>query len=131
MKKELFDKVKKELQYIGILFLVALVMFKIVFFKENFIVLLRVVFSLFWLFVLPGYFLMLYWKERLEFIERIIIGLIVSAAIIGIFSYYIGSVAIIGTFSYYLGLLGLHIKFQTIVLPLVSIIAGSVFSMRK
>ena len=118
LKKEVFNKLKKELQYIGLLFLIVLIMFKIIFFKENFIVLLRLFFSLFWLFVLPGYFLMFYWKEKLEFVERFIIGIALSVAIIGILSYY-------------LGLLGLHIKFQTVILPLVLIIAGSVFSMRK
>jgi uncharacterized membrane protein len=118
LKKEVFNELKKELQYIGLLFLIILIMFKIVFFKENFIVLLRLVFSLFWLFVLPGYFLMFYWKEKLNFIERFVIGIALS-------------VAIIGTFSYYLGLFGLHIKFQTILLPLVLIIAGFIFSMRK
>jgi uncharacterized membrane protein len=118
LKKEVFEIVKKELQYIGILFLVALVMFKIVFFKENIIVLFRMVLSLFWLFVLPGYFLMLYWKEKLGFLERFIIGIALS-------------IAIVGTFSYYLGLLGLHIKFQATVLPLVLILIGAVINLRK
>lgn len=118
LKKELFNLVKKELQYIGILFVVALVMFKVVFFKENLIVIFRVVLSLFWLFILPGYFLMLYWKEKLEFIERFIIGIALS-------------LAVVGTLSYYLGLFGLHIKFQTIILPLVLIAAGIWINMRK
>ena len=117
LKKEVFEIVKKELQYIGILFLVALVMFKIVFFKENIIVLFRMVLSLFWLFVLPGYFLMLYWREKLEFIERFIIGIALAAAIIGIFSYY-------------LGLIGLNIKYHTIVLPLILILFGVIINFR-
>lgn len=106
MKKEVFDSLKKELQYIGILFLLALAIFKIAFFKEEFIVLFRNVLSLFWLFVLPGYFAMLYWQEKLEFMERFIIGIILSAGITGIISYY-------------LGLIGLNIKYHTILLPLV------------
>ena len=136
MKKEVFDfteienfrdtknpegffcVIKKEFVYIGILFLIALIIFKIAFYKESFFVLLRNVLALFWLFVLPGYFIMLYWKEKLEFIERFIIGIGLSAAIIGISSYYIG-------------LIGLNIKFHTIVLPLILILVGIIMSLRR
>ena len=111
LKKEVSDLLKKELQYIGLLFLLALAIFKIAFFKEDFIVLLRNVLSLFWLFVLPGYFILLYWREKLEFIERFVIGIALSAGIIGISSYY-------------LGLIGLNIKYHTFVLPLALILIG-------
>ena len=109
MKKEVFEDMKKELMYIGLLFIIALVVFKIAFFKEEVTVLLRTVLSLFWLFVLPGYFILLYWKEKLGFMERFIVGIMVSAAIIGIASYYIG-------------LIGLNLKYHAILLPLVLII---------
>jgi uncharacterized membrane protein len=118
LKKEVFEDVKKELQYVGILFLIALIIFKIAFFKENILVLSRTVLSLFWLFVLPGYFIMLYWKEKIGFLERFIIGVALSAAIIGIFSYY-------------LGLMGLNIRYHTFVLPLVLILAGLLANLRK
>lgn len=113
MKKEVFSAVKDELKYVGLIFLIVILIFKIVFYKENFIFLVRHVLSLFWLFVLPGYFIMLYWMERLDFIERIVAGAAVSAAIIGIFSYYIG-------------LLGLNIKYHVVLLPLILIITGIV-----
>ena len=111
MKKEVSDLLKKELQYIGLLFLLALAIFKVVFFKEDFIVLLRSVLSLFWLFVLPSYFILLYWRENLEFIERFVIGIAVSAGIIGMSSYY-------------LGLIGLNIKYHIFLLPLALILIG-------
>jgi len=116
LKKEVFDF--KELKYVGFLFIIAIIIFKIAFFKESFIILIRNVLSLFWLFVLPGYFLMLYWKEKLEFTERFVIGIVLSAAIIGIFSYY-------------LGLIGLNIKYHTIVLPLILILIGVIINFRK
>lgn len=116
MKKEVFDF--KELKYMGLLFIIAIIIFKIAFFKEGFIILIRNVLSIFWLFVLPGYFLMLYWKEKLEFTERFVIGIVLSAAIIGIFSYY-------------LGLIGLNIKYHTIVLPLILIFIGIIINYRK
>lgn len=111
MRKEVFDVMKKESMYFGILFLLALVIFKIAFFNENLIVLLRNVLSLFWLFALPGYFIMLYWSEKLDFAERIVIGIVVAAGITGISSYY-------------LGLMGLNIKYHAIVLPLAFISIG-------
>lgn len=118
MKKEVFNALKKELAYIGLLFLIAIAIFKIAFFKEDFIILFRTIFSFFWLFVLPGYFVMLYWKGRLEFLERFVIGVALSAAIIGVFSYY-------------LGLIGLNIKYHTIALPLFLILIGIVLDLRK
>ena len=116
MKKGIFDL--RELKYIGIMFLISLIIFKIAFFKENLYILFRSVLSLFWLFVLPGYFLLLYWKEKLSFTERFIIGIALSAAVIGIFSYY-------------LGLIGLNIKYHTIVLPLILISLGILANFRK
>ena len=118
MKKEVFDFVKKEFKYLGFLFLLSLIVFKIAFYKENFIVLLRNVLSLFWIFVFPGYFIMLYWKEKLGFLERFFVGIVLSAAVIGILSYY-------------LGLIGLNIKYHTIILPLFFILFGIFLNFRK
>lgn len=111
MKKEVFNSLRKEMQYIGLMFLLAMLIFKIVFFNENLVVLLRTILSLFWLFVLPGYCVLLYWKDKLEFIERLIIGVIISAGIIGVFSYHIG-------------LIGLNVKYHTFLLPLAIILIG-------
>jgi hypothetical protein len=118
LKKEIFSTIKKESAYMGILFLIVLVAFKIAFYKESFIVLLRMVFSLFWLFALPGYFVMLYWEEKLGFLERFIIGIGISAAIIGILSYYIG-------------LIGIDVKYHAFILPMLMIAAGFFASANK
>ena len=118
MKKELFETIKKEFQYIALLFLIVLIIFKIAFYKENFIVLFRYVLSLFWLYVLPGYFIILYWKDKLRFTERFVIGSVFAAVIIGIASYYFG-------------LLGLNIKYHTIILPLILILVGIAINLRK
>ena len=118
LRKETFEFVKKESLYIGILFLIAVTIFKIAFYKENFIVLLKTVISLFWLFVLPGYFIMLYWKEKLDFVERAVIGIGIAAAITGIFSYYIS-------------LIGFNLKYHAIALPLLMILIGILVNSRK
>lgn len=117
MKKEVFDLIKKESAYIGILFLLVIIIFKIAFFNEDLFVLTRTVFSIFWLFILPGYFIMLNWPE-LDFIERFIIGIAISAGITGVISYY-------------LGLFGLNIKYHVILLPLAIIIIGFIILMKK
>ena len=118
MNKEAFNSIKEESKYIGILFIAALIIFKIVYFKESFVVLLKIVASLFWLFVIPGYFAMLYWKDKLEFAERFVVGIALSAAVIGIFSYYIG-------------LIGLNMKYHSFILPPMVIIIGLVAAMKK
>lgn len=111
LKKEIFEKIKKEAISLIIVLGIFLIIFKLVFFKESFTIILKVVFSIFWLFVLPGYLIMYYWHQKLEFIERLIVGIALSAAFIGIFSYYFG-------------ILGINIKFHTILLPIILIIIG-------
>ena len=118
MKKEAFELIKKELLYLLIIFIIANVIFKIAFYKESLLILARNVISIFWLFVLPGYFITFYWRERLEFTERFVIGIVIAAGLIGIFSYY-------------LGLAGFNIKYHVIVLPLAIIAAGLLMNMRK
>ncbi len=111
LSKETFDTIKKEARYIGLLFLSVFIIFKIMFFNESLLVLFRMNLSLFWLFVLPGYFAMLCWKENLDFPERLAAGIALSAAVIGISSYYIG-------------LMGLNIKYHAVLLPAIIMILG-------
>jgi len=118
LKKEVFDFIKKEAVYIGILLLIVLIIFKIAFFNENIFSVLRIVLSIFWLFILPGYFIMLYWKEKLGFIERIVVGILIAAAIIGIFSYYIS-------------LAGINLKYHAFLLPSILILTGIVINLRR
>ncbi len=107
MRKEAFNLIKKESLYVGIIFILLLVMFKITFFRSDTMTLLRSAISIFWLFVIPGYFIMFYWKN-LEFLERIIAGVMISAGVLGISSYYIG-------------LMGLHIKYHLYIIPAIII----------
>ena len=118
MNKEVFNSIKEESKYIGILFIVGLVIFKIIYFKESLAVLLKIAASLFWLFAIPGYFAMLYWKNKLEFTERFVVGIALSAALIGISSYY-------------LGLIGLNMKYHAFILPPLIIVTGLISAMRK
>ncbi len=118
MNQEIFDKLKKESYNIGILFLIVFLGLKIVFFKESLLVTLRMALSLVWLFIIPGYALMFYWQSKLGFMERTIVGAGLTAAIIGISSYY-------------LGIMGINIKYHTIILPLILISIGSYLIYKK
>lgn len=118
MRKEVFELIKKEGVYIAALFLTVLAIFKIAFYKEAIIVLLRTAASIFWLFLLPGYFMMLYWHEKLNFLERSIIGAIIAASAIGIASYY-------------LGIFGVNVKHHTFLLPLLFIASGFIAALLR
>lgn len=118
LKSESLNKLKKEGSIIGILFILFVLIFKIIFFKEDFLVVLRIVFSIFWMFVVPGYFAMFYWSEKLNFAERLVIGMAFSAAIVGILSYY-------------LGLIGLNIQYHAVILPTIIILIGVIINFKK
>ncbi|MFH1324012.1 MAG: hypothetical protein ABIH64_02080 [Nanoarchaeota archaeon] len=116
--KQLFKKVIKESKYILILAVISIIALKILFFKESFAVILRLTLSFFWVFIIPGISVMFYWEDKLSFTERLIIGVGLSSAMIGISSYYIG-------------LIGLNIRYHVFILPSVIIIAGIFISSRK
>ena len=111
MKEELLKKIKDEGISLGITFLVVLIIFKIVFFKQDILSLLKLVSSLYWMFVIPGMFLLFYWEDKIGFLERFIVGILVASSVNGILSYY-------------LGILGLHLKYHGIFLPILIILIG-------
>lgn len=116
LQKKVFDL--KELRHIGLLFIFALIAFAIAFYKENIVATIRTVASLFWLFVIPGYFVMFYWHEKINFVERIVIGTLFCAGIAGFLSYYFG-------------LVGLNIMYHAILLPFVLILLGVLLSISR
>lgn len=111
LDKEKMVRLKKELIYLLIALVGAIVLFKLIFYNEILVNTIKLVASLFWLFVLPGHFIMLYWEKSLDFTERMIIGTALGVGLEGIFSYY-------------LGILGINIRFLAVILPLVLILTG-------
>ena len=107
--KAFFGELKNELLLllIGLAALIAII--KIAYYQDNFITVLRTAASLFWLFTLPGYAIMLYWKQKIDFTQRIMIGTVAAMALAGLFSYY-------------LGLVGLKLQNQIFLLPLAIIV---------
>lgn len=99
------SELKGELKLLVAVFAVVAAVMKIAYVNEGIADVLRVSASLFWLFIVPGYFLTLYWKESLGFVERTVFGSVAAIAVVGITSYY-------------LGLIGLKLQSQTTLLPL-------------
>jgi len=107
----------KEWYSLGIFSIIVFILLKIAFYKEPIGSLLHIFGAILWLFILPGYVFMLRWKANIAFLERIIMGMVISAGLTGIMSYYIG-------------LLGLHIKYHFIVIPLFLISIGILLSLK-
>jgi hypothetical protein len=109
--KKMTDVHKFVLSYV-----IAIAVFQAVFFTENVLVVIRTVSVLFWIFVIPGFSITYLWK--LKFIERFALSVAISAALMGITSYY-------------LGLLGLHVTISSVVLPVVYLAIGLVIIYRN
>lgn len=115
--KDKLIKLVNELKYLALVFLFLVILFKAVFYKESITIVLKSAWGLFYMFLLPGFFIVYYWHDKLDFIERIIIGFPTSAVIIGVSSYY-------------LGISGIHVKYHVII-PLILILAGLVITIIK
>ena len=64
-----------------------------------------------WLFTIPGYCIMLAWRKEIELKERIVVGMLAAAGLFAIASYYFG-------------IIGLHIKYHTILFPIIVVLAS-------
>lgn len=107
----MLQKLKGEGLYLLIAVAAGIVLMKIAFYNESLMSVIRVVLSFFFVFVIPGYSIMLYWIDKLGFAERIIFGTVMG-------------IAVIGASSYYLGLIGWNVNSQHIALPLMFIALG-------
>ncbi|MEM3127109.1 MAG: hypothetical protein QW331_03520 [Candidatus Woesearchaeota archaeon] len=105
------EKIVSELKQIGLIFVGMIIVFQIVFYNENILTNIRTVFAFFWLFIMPGYFIMLRWHEDIDFLLRFGIGTALGFSLMGILSYY-------------LAMLGLNFYIQSIVLPIALSIGG-------
>ena len=72
---EKYKKITGDLKKVLVIALIVLVFFKVHYYKENLLILFKLLIAHILLFILQGYFLMLYYLDELEFSERLIIGL--------------------------------------------------------
>ena len=115
---ETIKLIKTESKYLIYLLVALLILFKIVFYKESITILIRTVIALFWLFVLPGFALMYLWKDKFDFLERLI-----SGSVLGI--------ALIGLASYYFTLFNVDIRWQYILTPLLLLAISAGYILKK
>ncbi len=102
----------------GLIVLAALLLvFKIVFYNESLLVVGRTVLGFFWLFVLPGYVLMLFWREKLDFLERLVLGTTAAVALISLASYYLTLA----------GLMGIHGQWVFLPMVIEAVTGGIIF----
>ena len=97
------EKISSDVKNLGYLYLAAIVVFKILFINETAQTTIIAVSALFWLFIIPGFFMTRVFGLN-DFAERLVLGILLSGALVGISAYY-------------LGIFGLHVKYSAIVLP--------------
>ncbi|HII30135.1 hypothetical protein COT48_02540 [Candidatus Woesearchaeota archaeon CG08_land_8_20_14_0_20_47_9] len=85
---------KDELISLAASLIIFIIILKLVFYNEAFMVTARLAASIFWMFTLPGYAVMLYWRQRLDFLTRLVIGTVLGACIFGVAAYYLGIVGL-------------------------------------
>ena len=105
------NSLKKELTNIILLLAGLCLIFQLVFNKGSLGTNITAAASVYWLFILPGFAIMYWWQESLDFVERVIIGSVIGFAVIGVGGYYIG-------------LLGIHTRFHSLILPPIMILIG-------
>jgi hypothetical protein len=118
LKKEHSDLLRKEVVYLAYVALAIALMLKVAFFRTEFPGIIKSAFSWMILFVIPGHCMMIYWSEKLDFFERMLVGTLIAAGTMGILSYY-------------LALMGLNIKYHMFLLPILLSGAGLFFFFRK
>jgi uncharacterized membrane protein len=111
-------QLKKEVLYLALLLLIFVAIFKIIFFRENLFSTVTFVSSYFWFFFIPGYALMLYWHDHLDFFSRLVAGFGLS-------------VIITSFLNYYLGLIGITVAVHGYFIPPLLIAAGIIFACKS
>jgi len=74
-KSDLIDVLKKELKNLGWFIVILYIFLQAWHFKDSPFNVLKVIFAQLYLFILPGFMLMLYFRDEIEFIYRLLIGI--------------------------------------------------------
>lgn len=100
--------------------LVIFLILEVVFYKESVFSNIRIVLSLYWLFAIPGILLSYVILDKIDFIERFVVGILLGAILAGIPAYY-------------LGLLGIPIQKSIFILPSIYILVflSLIFFLKK
>lgn len=116
--KDIVNEMKAELKTLGICSLVFAAAMLIIFSSENIWSNLRIILGFIWVFVLPGWSLLLLIKDKLQSVIRFIISIPLSAVIIG-------------TTSYYAALIGIDVHSHGYWMPIVVMILAAILLRRQ
>ncbi|HIH32361.1 TPA: hypothetical protein HA235_06675 [Candidatus Woesearchaeota archaeon] len=111
MKTQLDPQLRKEIINVLLCVITLIIITQIAYFKENFLAVSKISLSIAYLYIIPGYALMLYWFDKIPFFQRLFFGTSIGIGVVGFLSYYIG-------------MAGIHIKYHHIIFPPVLIIIG-------
>ncbi len=98
----MMEEVKKEFKKIAIIFAVVYLFFQLHYSKENPFTVFRLVLAHFYLFILPGYFLLLAYIKKIKFEYRLFIGAGLGYALQSYLGFFITLVFHINMKAYYL-----------------------------
>ncbi len=111
--RDIINEMKAELKILGICCFVFAAAMIITFSSENIWSNLHIILGFIWVFVLPGWSLLLLIKDKLQPVARFIISIPLSAIIIG-------------TTSYYVALIGIDVHSHGFWMPIVAMIASAI-----
>ena len=113
MKLYFQELIKSEIPRLIGVFVIILLAFLIAFHKSSLTQIVKITSAFLFLFFLPGYSIMLYWRKSLSFTIRTITGIAVGSGVVGIMSYY-------------LGVIGMNVNSHHVFVPIILIVAGIV-----
>ena len=108
--KRIIEVLKKELKSVTIALIIFIIIFKIVFLKESFLIIIKSVLAFFLTFTIPGLMITISWRKKLEFFERFIVGNLIGVISVGILAYNLSS------------FLNIHINYIRIISPIVILV---------
>ena len=98
------NKLPEEYKKLVFSFFIICLLFRIIFFNEGIINILKIVGGFYWLFIIPGFNIMFSWMNNYDFKIRLLIGTALGISLYGVLSFYIG-------------LFGLNIKYHIFLIP--------------
>jgi len=104
--------IKENIVKMLLVFIFILIVLKIVYFEDSIITIISISSYFYYLFLLPGGFILLYLHKKLGFLERFIFGTLLSLGLLSISSYYLSLI------------FGFHVKYHGYFLPPLIIVIG-------
>ncbi len=109
---------KQDIAWIIAATIVMGILLKMLFPLSGITELAKLVGGVFWLFTLPGWCIMLPWRNEIELKERIVAGMLASAGLFAIASYYFG-------------IFGVHVRVHTVLFPILVIVVSAILFYSK